>query len=409
MWHVPTLLRENREFRNVFAAHSISLIGDQIALIALPLTAVLVLDANAAQMGYLTAAGLVPYLLFSLHAGAWVDRSSKRRRTMIAADIGRALVVATVPVAYWLDVLTIEQLLVTEFLIGSMAVLFSVANTVLFVSVVPRERYVEGQSLLNGSRAFSYVAGPTLGGLLVQALTAPATLVLDACSYVFSAFFLRSDRSGRAAEARRPSAATSSRGCASSGTRRSCAPRSWRRRPSTSSTSSSGRSSSSTSRRELGISPGTLGLVLGAGAVGGLIGSVITGPIGRRIGIGPAFVVGCIGFPAPLVLVPLAEGPDWVIVSLLFLAEFGSGIGVMMIDISAGAMFAALIPHRLRARVSGAYSTVNYGVRPLGSLVGGALGTTHRAAADALDRLRRRAGRRALAPTVADSPAARAA
>ena len=187
---VPTLLRENREFRNVFTAHSISLVGDQIALIALPLTAVLVLDANAAQMGYLTAAGLVPYLLFSLHAGAWVDRSSKRRRTMIVADIGRALVVATVPLAYWLDVLTIEQLLVTEFLIGSLAVLFSVADTVLFISVVPRERYVEGQSLLNGSRAFSYVAGPTLGGLLVQVLTAPVTLVLDACSYVFSAFFL---------------------------------------------------------------------------------------------------------------------------------------------------------------------------------------------------------------------------
>ena len=72
---------------------------------------------------------------------------------------------------------------------------------------------------------------------------------------------------------------------------------------------------------------------------------------------------------------PLAEGPRWLIVSLLFLAEFGSGLGVMMLDISAGAIFAAIIPDRLRSRVSGAYSAVNYGVRPLGSLVGGALGT----------------------------------
>jgi MFS family permease len=128
--------------------------------------------------------------------------------------------------------------------------------------------------------------------------------------------------------------------------------------------------------RELEIPPGTLGLILGAGAVGGVIGSIVTGPIGRRIGIGPAFVIGCIGFPLPLVLVPLAEGPRWLVVTMLFLAEFGSGLGVMMIDISAGAMFAAIIPHRLRARVSGAYSAVNYGVRPLGSLVGGALGST---------------------------------
>jgi MFS family permease len=371
---MPPLLRENREFRNVFTAHSISLVGDQIALIALPLTAVLVLDANAAQMGYLTAAGLVPYLLFSLHAGAWVDRRPSRRRTMIAADLGRALVVATVPVAYALDVLTIEQLLVTEFLVGSLAVLFSVADTVLFIAVVPRERYVEGQSLLNGSRAFSYVAGPTLGGALVQALTAPAALVLDACSYVFSAFFL-----GRIDPAEPPTE-RAGRGHVVAGLR-------FIRDSEIVRASLLATATVNFFNfvffalfvlyvtRELDIPPGTLGLILGAGAIGGVIGSIVTGPIGRRIGIGPTFVIGCIGFPLPLVLVPLAEGPRWLIVALLFLAEFGSGIGVMLIDISAGAMFAAIIPPRLRARVSGAYSTVNYGVRPLGSLVGGALGT----------------------------------
>jgi MFS family permease len=372
---VPTLLRENREFRNVFAAHSISLVGDQITLIALPLTAVLVLDAGAAEMGYLTAAGLVPYLLFSLHAGAWVDRRGRRRRTMIVADVGRAVVVATVPVAYALDVLTIEQLLVTEFLVGSLAVLFSVADTALFVAVVPRARYVEGQSLLNGSRAFSYVAGPTAGGLLVQALTAPAALVIDACSYLFSAFFL-----GRIAPVEPPTE-EAKRGHVAAGLRF------IRDSPVVRASLAATATVNFFNfvfwalfvlyvTRELDIPPGTLGLVLGAGAVGGVIGSIVTGPIGRRIGIGPAFVVGCIGFPAPLLLVPLAEGPRWLVVSALFLAEFGSGLGVMLIDISAGAMFAAIIPHRLRARVSGAYSMVNYGVRPLGSLVGGALGST---------------------------------
>jgi MFS family permease len=373
--HVPPLLRENREFRRLFGADSISLIGDQVTLIALPLTAVLVLDADAAEMGLLTAAGLLPFLFFSLHAGAWVDRSGGRRRKMIVSDLGRALVVATVPLAYALDVLTIEQLLVTEFLVGSFAVVFRVAHPTLFISVVPRESYVEGQSLVNGTRAFSYVAGPTAGGLLVQALTAPIALVLDAFSYVASALFLRS------IAPEEPPTEQATQGHVMSGLRfihRSPVVRS---------------SLLATATvnffnfifwalfvlyvtRELDVPPGTLGLVLGAGAVGGLVGSVVTGRISRRIGIGPAFVVGCVIFPLPLVLVPLAEGPRWLIVALLFLAEFGSGLGVMMLDISAGAIFAAIIPDRMRSRVSGAYSAVNYGVRPLGSLVGGLLGST---------------------------------
>jgi MFS family permease len=360
---VPPLLRENREFRRLFAAESISLVGDQITLIALPLTAVLVLDANAAEMGYLTAAGLLPYLFFSLHAGAWVDRSGGRRQKMIGADVGRALVVVSVPVAYGLDVLTIEQLFVTEFLVGSMAVVFSVGHPTLFVSVVPRERYVEGQSLSNGARAFSYVAGPSLGGVLVQALTAPVALFL------------------RSISPEEPPTEEAARGHVVSGLRFIFGSPVIR----------SSLLATATvnffnfvfwalfvlyATRELNVPPGTLGLILGVGALGGVIGSVVTGRISRRIGLGPAFVVGCVLFPLPLLLVPLAEGPRWVIVSLLFLAEFFSGLGVMILDISAGAIFAALIPHRLRSRVSGAYSFVNYGVRPLGSLVGGALGST---------------------------------
>lgn len=115
--------------------------------------------------------------------------------------------------------------------------------------------------------------------------------------------------------------------------------------------------------------------MLGAGAVGGVLGSLVTARLARTIGIGPAFALGCVVFPAPLLLVPLADGPRWVILGCLLLAEFGSGFGVMMLDISVGAIFAAVIPHRLRSRVSGAYMVVNYGVRPLGALVGGALGS----------------------------------
>jgi predicted MFS family arabinose efflux permease len=128
--------------------------------------------------------------------------------------------------------------------------------------------------------------------------------------------------------------------------------------------------------KTLGVSPGTLGVVLGAGAVGGLIGSLITSRISERIGVGRTLVLGSALFPTPLLLVPLAGGSDGVILAMLFLAEFGSGMGVMILDISAAAILASLTPDRLRSRFSGAFNMVNYGVRPVGAFAGGILGST---------------------------------
>jgi len=365
---IPPLLRENREFRRFWVGQSVSLFGDQITSIALPLTAVLVLHANASQMGYLIAAELVPNLLFSLHAGAWVDQRGRRRQTMIATDLGRAALIATVPVAYALDILTIEQLYVVAFLSGTLTVLF-------FVAVVSREHYVAANSLLFGSRAFSFVAGPSIGGVLVQLLKAPFALVVDAVSYVLSALYLGS------ISPEEPPTEQAERGHVTQGARYLLGTP-WIR---------ASLLATATINlfnfvfhaifilyavRSLHVRPGTLGLVLGAAAVGGLIGSTIAGRVGRWVGIGPAFVLGCIVFPAPLVLVPLAGGPHGLVLAMLFLAEFGSGLGVMILDISAASIRAALVPDRLRSRVSGAYMVVNNGVRPIGALAGGLLGTT---------------------------------
>ena len=372
---IPPLLRENREFRRFWVGQSVSLFGDQITSIALPLTAVLVLHANASQMGYLIAAELVPNLLFSLHAGAWVDQRGRRRQTMIATDLGRAALIATVPVAYAVDILTIEQLYVVAFLSGTLTVLFFVANAAFFVAVVSREHYVAANSLLFGSRAFSFVAGPSIGGVLVQLLKAPFALVVDAVSYVLSALYLGS------ISPEEPPTEQAERGHVTQGARYLLGTP-WIR---------ASLLATATINlfnfvfhaifilyavRSLHVRPGTLGLVLGAAAVGGLIGSTIAGRVGRWIGIGPAFVLGCIVFPAPLVLVPLAGGPHGLVLAMLFLAEFGSGLGVMILDISAASIRAALVPDRLRSRVSGAYMVVNNGVRPIGALAGGLLGTT---------------------------------
>jgi len=170
---LPAVLGD-REFRRFWSGETVSLFGDQITMIALPLVAVLALDASPAQMGYLGAALLIPNLLFALHAGAWVDRHGRRRHTMIFTAFGRAALIATIPLAYWLDLLSFGQLYVVSFLIGTLSLLFYVSYSTLFVSLVPRERYLEANALLNGSRAFSYIGGPSVGGLLVQIFSAPA-------------------------------------------------------------------------------------------------------------------------------------------------------------------------------------------------------------------------------------------
>ena len=118
-------------------------------------------------MGYLTALQWLPSLLFALHAGAWVDRRGKRRKAMILADLGRAAALATIPLCYALHVLTLAQMYAVTFVAGALSVLFTVSDGTLFVSIVPPDSYVDGQSLIYGSRAFSFMGGPSVGGLLV--------------------------------------------------------------------------------------------------------------------------------------------------------------------------------------------------------------------------------------------------
>ena len=129
--------------------------------------------------------------------------------------------------------------------------------------------------------------------------------------------------------------------------------------------------------RTLHLRPGAVGLVLGAGAVGGLIGAAVTKRIAARLGAGLAYVTGCFIFAVPQVLVPLASGPRPLVLVMLFAAEFGTGFGVVVLDISIGAIFAAVIPDDVRSRVTGAFQAVNYGARPLGAVLGGFLGSAY--------------------------------
>jgi MFS family permease len=372
---VPSLLRE-REFRSFWIGQTISVFGDQITLLAIPIVAVLVLCADPADMGLLTAAGLLPHLLFSLPAGVWLDRVHRRRRLMILADVARAAVLASIPLAFVANVLSIELLFVVTFLVGALSVVFDISWLTLFGAVAKRDQYVQANSLLSGSRSVSYVAGPAIGGILIQVLSAPITLMLDSLSFLGSAFFLRQIRAPEPPIERDPGSIRTqlSTGLAFI----------WRDRIVRDCILSVGTVNFFNfcfaalfilyATTYLDIEPGVLGLALGAGAVGGIIGAVIAGRVGRRLGIGRAYLLGLVLFPAPLILVPIAAGPQEVVLPLLFLAEFGAGLGVMILDINAGAMLQARVPDQIRGRAGGAFRFLNMGIRPIGATVGGLLG-----------------------------------
>jgi MFS family permease len=372
-----SLLREPG-FRSFFVAHTVSQFGDRISELAFPLLAVLILDATATQVSVLTALVWLPNLA-AIFLGAWVDRQPNKRRLLVVADLIRAALLATVPVAFAFDAGTMIQLYAVALLTGAAAVLFNTTYPAFFVLLVDRPRYLEANSALSASRSVSFIAGPAVGGALVQALTAPVTMLFDAVSFLVSALCVRRARLARVAESS-PRAATGPL---------------WRQiREGLRFTLGhpvlrAGLGCATTvnyftfiftallvlfASRTLDLPAGLLGLALGAGAAGGLLGAVVAPRVSARIGLGRTIVLGAVVFPASIALVAVAGGPLWARVALVAGAEFFSGIGVMLFDVNLNALQATVIPDGLRSRVSGTFSTINYGVRPLGALTGGVLG-----------------------------------
>jgi MFS family permease len=369
---VPRLLRLNPPFRNYWTGQTISLFGDQIALLAIPLLAVITLNADAEQMGLLGAVELVPNLFFAFAFGAWADRSRSRRAILIGADLGRAVLLLGIPLASLLGVLTMPVLYVVAFATGTLGTLFMVSEQTVFTSLVKPAEYVEANSLLIGSRSVSIVGGKTLGGVLVAALTAPIAIAVDGLTFVFSALFLR-----RADVPEPPAAAPGSGGLAA-GYR-------FIRRTPLLQASLLGTATFNLfntafwallvlfATREMGLGSGAIGIALGVGALGSILGTAIARRLNARIGLGKALIFSFVMAPLPLLLVPLASGPPALSWGLLTVAEFGSGVGVMILEIGLASVQAAVIPDGLRSRVWGAILFVNWGVRPLGALGGGLL------------------------------------
>lgn len=372
--NIPDLLRQ-RNFRLFFEGQSVSLLGDQISVLAIPLTAVLVLHAGAEQLGLLTAMSLLPSLLFSLAAGAAVDRRGRRRRTMLVADWARGAAMLSLPAAYALGHLTLLHLYLVAFVVGTLDVLFFVSYTAMIVALVRPHEYVEANALLNGSRSLASVLGLTLGGSLVGALTAPGALLVDGIS-----FFVSGAQLARTRPQEPPVDPQQSHGIGQGArwivgsvlVRWMLASTAW-----VNLFTFIGNALLVLYATEtLHLRPTLIGLAFGGGALGGVLGALTARRVERRLGLGPAFVVGSFLFPLPLVLIPLAHGSEAIVLAMLTASELLSSLGVIWLDVTAGAIFAQEIPDHLRSRVAGAYRTVNYGVRPLGAVIGGFLGAS---------------------------------
>ena len=375
-------LWRDRRFRSFWAGQTISELGARISELALPLIAVVALGASANQVAWLTALEWLPNLL-AFGLGAWIDYRVHKRRLLVVADVVRAALLLTVPAAYVLGAVTLGQLYAVAVLTGAAGVLFNTAYPPFFAHLVPRASYVDANSKLSVSRSVSYVAGPALGGFLVQALSAPIAVAADAFSFICSAFMI-----GRVRVEEPPPPIGNDDGSpsllrqAGDGLRFVVGDPILRASLGCATTINFFTFISATgltvlfASRQLGLSPSVIGLAFGIGATGALLGAVAAPKVSRLIGIGRSVVVGAVLFPAPIAIAAFAAGPTWLRGSALGSAEFLSGMGVMFFDVNLNSLQTATVPDGLRSRVAGAFSTINYGIRPLGAIVGGMLATT---------------------------------
>jgi predicted MFS family arabinose efflux permease len=375
---VPPSIWRNRKFVLVWAANNVSLIGTQASMIAVPLTAILTLHAGAFAVGALAATQQIPVLVISPVGGVWVDRWP-RRTIQMATDAGCALIMATIPVAWGLGVLALGQLYAVALAVGFMSVVGDTSARSMLPTLVHESQLVDASSKMGFSESLAETAGPSLGGVLVQALSAPIAIIVDAVSYVCSAFLIW--RLPRDVDTPRPSGGRNSlfsdlkQGFVfvrDSRTLRWCA-----------ALAADGNFFLSIimavevlyAVRVLGFNPVEVGLLLSALGTGGLAGALGAARLVRwaggtgRVASTSAVITGCAAVAFGLVTGP---GPLRLAWALLAYGILGSTASIFRI--STFTLRMTVTPRDLLGRVNGTMRFFIQGVAPVGLIAGGALG-----------------------------------
>jgi MFS family permease len=375
-----TGLWRHGDFLKLWAGQSISELGSQISLLALPLTAVVGLHASAFQVAALGVVEFLPFILFTLPAGVLVDRLP-RRMILIVGDAGRALLLGTIPLVYAFGGLTIGQLYVVGFLGGILTVFFDVAYQSYVPALVERDRLVEGNSKLQVTASAAQILGPGLAGALIGLLSAPDAVAVDAVTFVASACFVLAIRRREHREV--PSAAAEP-------------PRRMKEdmleglhwvfgnpylRAQAACTGSANFFSSVIfsvlivyAVRVLHLSPAKIGLVFSLGNGGFLVGALLANRIGRLLGVGRATLVAALLSGPPMLLVPLAPRSNPL--PLLIAAQVVASFGIVVYNITQVSFRQTITPERLQGRMNSVMRLLVWGTMPLGSLLGGALAST---------------------------------
>ena len=370
----------NRNFAHLWWAESISQLGSQVSLLALPLVAITVLHASTFAVGALTAVEFAPFVLFGLPAGAIVDRLP-RRPILIVSDLGRAVALATVPIAHAFGVLSYAQLLVVVFTTGSLTVFFDVAYMSILPALVARDQIVEGNARLEVSRSSAQLAGPAVGGLLVQAIGAASAVTADAVSFVGSAILIRGIRAAEALVERVDDGASPLRALGREireGLRYVMGHRVLRMIAGSTATSNFFSSMMTAvfllyAVRERHYSAGLVGAVFAIGNVGPLVAAVSSAAINRALTLGRVIWMGMLLGSLAWLLLGLAPTQHsfayFAVAWLLF------GFGGTVYNIAQVSLRQAITPPRLQGRMNASMRFMVWGTMPFGSLAGGALGT----------------------------------
>lgn len=370
------VLLRHRDFRMLWGGETVSELGSQVSLLTIPLLAVGVLHATTFEMGLLTAASTAAFLVVGLPAGVWVDRV-RRRRVMVVADLGRLVALGSVPVAYALGALTLVQLFVVTLVSGILTVFFDVAYQSYLPALVGRENLVEGNAKLTGSAQVATVAGPSLAGGLVQALGASVAVAVDAASFAVSAAAVGTIRAPEPKPEVPPSGHRRLAQDIAEGLRFVFGNVLLRAIAATTATSNFFSGITAAVEvvflvRSVHASPGVIGLLFTMGGVGGVLGAFAAGPLATRLGGARATLVGIAGNLGGLLIPLTLPGAGLVLFGLGLLIV---GFFVVVYNVNQVSFRQRLCPDRLLGRMNATMRFVVWGVLPIGSLVGGVLGT----------------------------------
>ncbi|MCP2353452.1 putative MFS family arabinose efflux permease [Nonomuraea thailandensis] len=365
----------SRYFPLLWFGQAGSSIGSAVTTIVMPLIAIATLNSSTIVVTLVEASAWLPWLIIGLPAGAWVDRM-RRRQTMIICDLISALVLASVPLAAWFGMLTITHLIVAALLLGTSSVFFSTASRAFLPVLLPKERLPDANAKLQGTNSGALILGPAIGGGIAQVAGAVIGLLIDGLSFIVSALCLSRIRVPEPRPEGRATRATTLRSEITTGLRFL-----WGNAYLRVFTVHAGAANLAAAAlqaimvvfliREVRLSPGLVGVVVGAIGVGGVAGAFVVTRVAARLGTARTILLLELGLTPPALLIPLTtEGAG---LAFLLVGGLTVSVGIVGSSVLIGSFMQAYTPGHLMGRVTASHHFVNFSTLPLGAVMGGAL------------------------------------